>query len=186
MPDSQARLEEARGKRTYLKLMLQGTLSVSHLLLTSFRDVRRFRQPRQSEEHYTRPQRRYELPAMIEGMPFCRSNERYLRPTRYCNSRAPEVIALANALGAYRKSDLEFAQAAFEFAKEKMVLEICPIDGVAETLRRGTGTCFQLIAVFIALCRADASRAVQALPHGHDPDLAGGRDRRRSTGEKVV
>ena len=35
-----------------------------------------------------------------------------------------------------------------------MTLEIAPIDGVAETLRRGTGTCFDLITVFIALCRA--------------------------------
>jgi len=134
--------------------MLKGILSVSKLLVTSAGDVKRFRQPRPSEERYVRPPRRYDLPPFTAGMPYCRANERYLRPTRYCNSRAPEVIALAHALGAYQKPDLEFAQAAFAFAKEKLTLEIAPIDGVEETLQRGTGTCFQLISVFIALCRA--------------------------------
>jgi hypothetical protein len=92
-------------------------------------------------------------------MQACLADEKYLRPTRYCNSRAPEVIALANALGAYQVPDHEFAEAAFQFAKEKMPLEICPVDSVEETLRRGTGTCFQLISVFIALCRAAGIKA---------------------------
>ena len=150
----EATQEEVRGQFTYLKLMLKGILSVSKLLVTSAGDVKRFRQPRPSEERYVRPPRRYDLSSYTKGMPCCRANERYLRPTRYCNPRAPEVIALAHALGAYQKPDLEFAQAAFAFAKEKTTLEIAPIDGVEETLRRGTGTCFQLISVFIALCRA--------------------------------
>ena len=87
-------------------------------------------------------------------MQVCRSNERYLRPTRYCNPRAPQVIALAHALGAFQEHDREFTQAAFDFAKEKMTLEIRPIDTVEAALRQGTGTCFELISVFIALCRA--------------------------------
>jgi len=41
----------------------------------------------------------------------------------------------------------------------RMTLEIAPIDGVVETLQRGTGTCFGLITVFIALCRAAGIRA---------------------------
>lgn len=82
------------------------------------------------------------------------SNERYLRPVPYCNCRAPEVVALAHELGAYQKSDLEFARAAFQFAKEMTTLEIRPIQEVEETLRLGTGTCFELIGLFIALCRA--------------------------------
>ena len=49
---------------------------------------------------------------------------RYLRPTRLCNSHAPEVVALAHALDAYQKPDHEFMKAAFKFAKEKMTLEI--------------------------------------------------------------
>ena len=159
MAFSEAIREEARGQRTYARLMLRGVLSVSKLLVTSAGDVKRLRQPRPSEERYVRPQRRYDLPPYSDGMHTCRSNERYLRPTRYCNSRAPEVIALAHALGAYQKPDHEFARAAFEFAKEKMVLEILPIGDVEETLRRGTGTCFGLISVFIALCRAAGIRA---------------------------
>jgi hypothetical protein len=143
-----------RGQFTYLKLMLKGTLSVGKLLVTSAGDVKKFRRPRATEQRYIRPSRRYELPPFSDDMPYCRDNKRYLHPTRYCNSRAPQVIALANALGAYQKSDREFAEAAFEFAKEKLTLEIAPIDGVVETLNRGTGTCFQLITVFIALCRA--------------------------------
>lgn len=146
--------EEIRGQSIYLKLMLMGVLSVSKLLITSAGDVKRLRQTKPTEQHYVRPLKRYELPDYVEGMATCRTNQRYLRPTRYCNSHAPEVVALAHALGAFQKSDREFAQAAFHFAKEMMTLEIAPIDGVVETLQRGTGTCFQLITVFIALCRA--------------------------------
>jgi hypothetical protein len=86
-------------------------------------------------------------------MAYCRSRERFLRPTRYCNSRAPEVIVIANSLGAHQKSPVEFAEAAFAFAKERVVFEIGPITPVEETLRRGTGSCFDCISVFIALCR---------------------------------
>jgi hypothetical protein len=146
--------DEIQGHFIYLKLILIGVLSVSKLLITSAGDVKRLRQTMPSEQHYVRPPRRYELPDYVEGMATCRTNQRYLRPTRYCNSHAPEVVALAHALGAFQKSDREFAQAAFHFAKEMMTLEIAPIDGIVETLQRGTGTCFQLITVFIALCRA--------------------------------
>jgi hypothetical protein len=86
-------------------------------------------------------------------MAYCRSRRPFLRPTRYCNSRAPELIALAHSLGAYQKSDAAFAEAAFDFAKERVVFEIGPITPVQETLRRGTGSCFDSISVFIALCR---------------------------------
>ncbi|MGC9468416.1 MAG: transglutaminase domain-containing protein [Anaerolineae bacterium] len=151
--------EDLRGYATYVKLMLQGTLSVAAVLATSARDVLSLRQMSTSEEPYVRPPRRYELPSYDQSMPVCQSNEKYLRPTRYCDSRAPEVIALASELGAFSTSDRDYAEAAFQFAKEKMVLEIAPIDGVVPTLRRGTGTCFQLITVFIALCRAAGIRA---------------------------
>ncbi len=151
--------EELLAHRTYLGLFLRGTLSLSTVLLTNAGDLKRLRQVKDSEERYVRPPRRYDLPAYADGMQACHSSEKYLRPTRYCNSRAPEVIALAHTFGAFQRPDYEFAQAAFEFTKEKMVLEICPVDGVVETLRRGTGTCFQLISVFIALCRAAGIRA---------------------------
>ena len=61
---------------------------------------------------------------------------------------------MAHSLGAFVKPDFEYAAAAFEFAKEQMTVEIAPIDSVEASLRRGTGTCFDLISVFIALCRA--------------------------------
>jgi hypothetical protein len=142
------------GRRTYRRLMRQGVLSVGKLLLTSAGDVMKLRRTDAAEAHYKRPPRRYEIPPYDERMPVNRSTDPFLRSTPYCNSLAPEVIALANNLGAFRISNREFAEAAFEFAKEKLTLEIAPIDGVAETLHRGTGTCFQLITVFIALCRA--------------------------------
>ena len=151
--------QERQGRRTYWKLLLNGVLSVSKVLIANLGDLQRLRQPQATEERYTRPPRRYELPAYQDGMQVCRSNERYLRPTRYCNSHSPEVIALAHLLGAYQVPDQEFVQAAFEFAKEKMTLEIHPLVSVEETLRRGTGTCFQLITVFIALCRAAGIKA---------------------------
>jgi hypothetical protein len=146
---------EFREQLTYYQILARGVLSVGKLLITSAGDVKRLRKPRPSEERYLRPPRRYELPPLAaEVLPSRADRRRYLRPTRYCDPRAPEVVALAHALGAGQLSDLDYAQAAFGFAKEKLTLEICPIDGVVETLQRGTGTCFQLISVFIALCRA--------------------------------
>lgn len=148
-----------QGQKTYFNLMLKGFLSVGKLLITDFKAVKKLRKTDPLEQHYVRPQRRYELPAYSPDMAYCQSNEKYLRPTRYCNSRAPEVIAIANQLGAYKVSDREFAEAAFEFAKEKLTLEIAPIVRVEEILQRGTGTCFELITVFIALCRAAGIKA---------------------------
>ncbi|RLF25499.1 MAG: hypothetical protein DRN01_06315 [Thermoplasmata archaeon] len=146
--------------KLYLKLMVGGALSLTKVLLTtSPRDLKKLRALPPPGERYVRPPRPYELPKYKPGMKYCDSDEKYLRPTLYCNSRAPEVIALANHLGAFKKSDWEFAESAFEFVKEKMTLEILPMDGVENTIRRGTGTCFHLISVFIALCRAAGIKA---------------------------
>ncbi len=146
--------DKVNGQLIYWRLMLNGVLSVGKLLLTSMGDLKRLRKPKVSDERYTRPPVRYELPPYHPEMKACRSRERYLRPTRYCNPHAPEVIALAHELGAYRLPDMAVAQAAFEFVKEQLELEIGPIGDVVQTLRRGTGTCFELISVWIALCRA--------------------------------
>jgi hypothetical protein len=159
MPVAVFQGEELQGKLTYIGLMAKGVASVSALLVTSAGEVLKLRKTDATEAHYVRPPKRYELPAFDSSMRTLKSREKYLRPTRLCNCRAPEVVALAHELGAFRKSDREFAEAAFTFAKEMMVLEIAPIDGVVETLRRGTGTCFQLITVFIALCRAAGIKA---------------------------
>lgn len=146
-------------QRTYLKLMIRGGLSLSKVLLTSPRDLKKLRLVHTNEEHYIRPLRQYELPSFIEGMKCGVTEEKYLRPTMYCNPCAPEIVALAHRLGAFQKSDYEFAKAAFEFTKENLDLEICPMDSVEDTLRRGTGTCFHLISVFIALCRCAGIKA---------------------------
>ncbi len=153
------RSEDVRGYATYATLMLKGALSLSKTLITNAGDVVKLRQIRPAEEHYVRPPLRYELPVYEPGMPYCDSSERYMRPTRFCNPGEPEVVALANQLGSFKVSDEEFAQAAFLHAKENMTLEICPLDSVGEALRRGTGTCFHLISVFIALCRAAGIKA---------------------------
>jgi hypothetical protein len=146
-------------QKTYLKLMLGGSLSLSKVILTSPGDLKKLRLIHGSEERFIRPKRPYELPPFEEGMKCASSDEKYLRPTLYCNPCAPEVVALAHQLGAFKKSEYEFTKAAFEFTKENMDLEICPLDGVEQSIRRGTGTCFHLISVFIALCRCAGIKA---------------------------
>lgn len=142
------------------KLMMGGAISLAKTLLTTRpRDLRKLRVVGPSEKRYIRPPRAYDMPKYKEGMKYCDSNEKYLRPTLYCNPRAPEIIALANELGAFKKSDYEFAEAAFHHVKEKMPLEILPFNPVEETFVRGTGTCYHLITCFIALCRAAGIKA---------------------------
>jgi hypothetical protein len=111
------------------------------------------------EPRYVRPQREYELPTYREGMKRCTSNEKYLRPTRWCNPREPLVIALAHELGAYELSDWEFADAAYWWVKANVESELLPLDSVSATLRRGTGTCIHVTCVWIALCRAAGIKA---------------------------
>jgi hypothetical protein len=112
-----------------------------------------------NEERYVRPPREYEIPPFHDDMRYSTSNEPYLRPTRWCNPREPEVVAMANELGAYELSDYEFAEAAYWFVKTKMAVEMLPLDSVSATLKRGTGTCYHLISVFTALCRAAGIKA---------------------------
>jgi hypothetical protein len=111
------------------------------------------------EERWVRPPRAYELPEYREGMKRCTSNEKYLRPTRWCNPREPLVIAMANELGAYELSDWEFADAAYWWVKTNLISEILPLDSMSATLRRGTGTCMHATSLWIALCRAAGIKA---------------------------
>jgi hypothetical protein len=129
------------------------------MLITNLGIIRQLHQIPSTGRQYVRPPRRYELPKYEKNMKYCNSNEKYLRPTLYCNSHSPDVIALAHKLGAYKKSDKEFALSAFEFAKRKITLEMMPLDGVENTIKRGTGTCLHEITVFVALCRAAGIKA---------------------------
>jgi hypothetical protein len=146
--------EEIQAQWIYSRLMLYGMLSLTKMLVSNAGDVAKLRLIKPSEEHYVRPERLYSLPEYQPEMRGFESSKKYLRPTRLCNCRAPEIVAMAHSMGAFQKSEEEYAQAVFEFVKEKVLLEILPLDGVVETLQRGTGTCFQLISLFIALCRA--------------------------------
>ncbi len=111
------------------------------------------------EERYVRPPREYEIPPFHKDMRYCTSNEKYLRPTRWCNPREPEIVAMANELGAYELSDYEFADAAFWFVKTKMAFEFRPFESAGTTLKIGTGSCYHLSNVFIALCRSAGIKA---------------------------
>ena len=151
-----------KGQWVYWKLMTRGVAWLDWLLLMHGGEIRRFRTPQPTEERYRRPPRRYDLPPYEASIVHCRSRQRFLRPSRCCNPHAPEVIALAHSLGAYRKSEAEFAEAAFAFAKDRVVFEIGPITPVQDTLRRGTGSCFDCISVFIALCRCAGIPSITA------------------------
>ena len=141
------------------QLRLGMGLTFAKMMLKNPGALRRFMVMGPDEERYVRPPREYELPPFRERMRCCTSNEPYLRPTRWCNPREPEVIAMANELGAYELSDYEFAEAAYWFVKTKLVLEMLPLDSVSATLERGTGTCYHLTSLWIALCRAAGIKA---------------------------
>ena len=147
-------------QRKAVVLMLGGALNLVKVLATTKpSDLKKLRSIDIKGERYIRPKREYNIPRYHEGMKFCDSKEKYLRPTLYCDHRDPEVVALANHLGAFKKSDYEYANDAFNFVKEKMPLEILPMNPVGQTFARGTGTCFHLITAFIALCRCAGIKA---------------------------
>ena len=95
----------------------------------------------------------YEIPQYKEGMSHCNSKERYLRPTYFCESDAPEIIALANELGAFQKSDREYAEAAFQWVQHNVRPGLI-MSGALGTLKSGKAVCVDRTSLFIALCRA--------------------------------
>jgi len=146
-------------KKIQIRMISRGVFSLLKLFIRYPGDIKKFQNMEPLSKRYVRFPRAYNLPEYKDNMKSCMSDEKYLRPTLYCNCRAPEVIAIANSLGANKLSDLEYAKAAFNFVKEKLPLEILPLNDVDETLIRGTGTCFHLISAFIALCRAAGIKA---------------------------
>jgi len=146
-------------QKMYGKMFLAGAFSLSKTLLLNMADLKKLRNMGVGSQRYTRPKREYEIPEFKSNMKIVDTNEKYLRPTLYCDHREPEVVALAHSLGAFKKNDREYAEAAFNLVKEHMTLEILPFDSVSKTLKRGTGTCFHLISAFIALCRAAGIKA---------------------------
>ena len=146
-------------QKPQFKMMVGGGLALTKTLILNLADLKKLRKIPANSDRYHRPKRPYDLPTYDSNLKYCHTDEKYLRSTLWCDPTEPEVIALAHQLGAYQKSDREFAEAAFEFVKEKMTLEILPFNSVSETIRRGTGTCIHLISVFIALCRSAGIKA---------------------------
>ena len=104
---------------------------------------------------YSSTQRQYEIPAFNEGMRHQVVNKVYLRPSRYIESDAPEVIAMANSLGAFQKPEFEFANACFNFVKMKVWFTFAAeLRGAVGTLKLGEGMCLDKTHLFIALCRS--------------------------------
>jgi hypothetical protein len=139
--------------RHMLQMNIGGLFFVLKMLLSNLGTFKMLKNPT-TKNVYIRPTPTYTIPPYSPEMKSRNSEEKYLRPTLFCNCRAPEIIALAHQLGAYQKTDKEYAEAAFEFAKRKIILEQTPLDDVTTIVHRGTGTCLHKISVFIALCRA--------------------------------
>ena len=136
-----------------VKLNIAGAFSLVNVLLKNIGMIKNMKN-QSLTFNYQRPEKTYDIPSYKSSMRYCKEDTKYLRPTLFCNSHAPEVVALAHELGAYKKTDYEFAEAAFEFVKRKITLEIIELDDVDKVIRRGTGTCLHEISLFLALCRA--------------------------------
>lgn len=139
--------------RRLLGMFITGAISLLAVVLGNLGLIRKLKR-QQAGGTFKRPQRAYDLPELRAGMKNRSADKKYLRPTLYCDCRAPEVTAMAWQLGAGEKSDREFAEAAFDFTKRNIAIEIMPMDDAGCTLARGAGNCFQKTAVFVALCRA--------------------------------
>jgi hypothetical protein len=142
-----------------VNLYASGIIVFTKLLMFNSENAKKLRTVKYSEERYRRPKPKYKLPKYSEDMKYCKSEEKYLRPTLWCNFKVPTVIALANKLGAYKASDKEFAEKAYNFVKEEICLEIGALNSVEETLKRGTGSCLHMDSAFIALCRCAGIKA---------------------------
>lgn len=96
----------------------------------------------------------YKIPKFSKNMKYCDSNERYLRPTHLCNPLDPEIIAMANHLGSFKKSDWEYAESVFKFVNGNIRIDFSPPKTALECLKWGHGTCIDKLTLFNALCRA--------------------------------
>ncbi len=81
------------------------------------------------------------------------SNKKYLRPTRWCKSNAPEIVALSKKLGAWEKSDREYAESIFHFMRG-IEFEFNSLKKEVEVLNTKKGVCLDQQSLAIALARA--------------------------------
>lgn len=82
------------------------------------------------------------------------TDEKYLRPTRFCESDSSEIRALANELRAETESDIKFVQAAFNWVKNKKYLVFKPISGALQTFKTKGGVCLDQLSLLTAIARA--------------------------------
>ena len=132
---------------------LASTAALFKVLLLNRGLIKRLKEQKGAKA-YAPPPRKYDLPAFAPGMENRSSDKKYVRPTLFCNCRAPEITAMAHQLGLGKKTDRDYAEAAFAFTKRNITVQMVALDDVEKTLARGTGSCLQKIAVFVALCRA--------------------------------
>ncbi len=111
------------------------------------------------DSRFVSPPRKYELPEYRQGMEYCRSKEPYVRPVRWCNPGDPHVVARAHDLGAFELSDREYAEAAYWWIKNNMWWEMAGWYDAGETLRKGSGFCWQLNNAYAVLCRCAGIKA---------------------------
>jgi hypothetical protein len=143
----------------FIQLMVRGVTSVLKVSAFHLPEVMRMRVIHEDQERFVRPTRMYQVPKYVEGMKSVRSEDKYLRPTLLCDPNDPRIVAMAHELGAFQVSDRVFAERAHHLAKELMRVEYVPLCGVGDTLERGTGTCFHLAGVMVALCRCAGIKA---------------------------
>jgi hypothetical protein len=146
-------------KTAFVRMVVSGSYSLAKVVAVNAGTMKQLNAAQGTTEFYVRPVRAYTLPAFRDDMSYYRGDDKYRRPTLFCDPHAPEIVALAHALGAFDKPAIDFVEAAHEFVKRNIFLEIMAMDGVAETLKRGTGTCLQINSVFAALCRAAGIKA---------------------------
>ena len=101
----------------------------------------------------------YDIPKFSSDMKYCDSDEKYLRSTHLCNPRDPDIIAMANKLGAFKKSDWKYSEDVFKFVNGKIRIDFSSPKSALECLRGGNGTCIDKLNLFIALCRAAGIKA---------------------------
>jgi hypothetical protein len=129
----------------------------------------------------------YQIPKYSSDMKYCKSSKKYLRPVKYCESDAPEVIAMANKLGAFNVDNRKYAENVFHFVKNNIKSKNVPVYGAVKTLKKKYGSCFDSASIFIALCRCggvearykiylhkEAPEGFQTLSDTLDEDLLGG------------
>jgi len=141
-----ARLMAKPAARSCIRLVSEAAKHPALFLSATLEVVKR-----QDEEQEELP---YEIPQYSPGMKHCDSKDPYLRPTYSIQSDAPEIIALANSLGAYQKSEWDYANAAFEWVKRNIKFRFAFYSDAVGVLEHGKAHCLGNMNLLAALCRS--------------------------------